>query len=112
MMLWDQTKQLPRPLLQQVENIYTAHFPLEVRLHLAAWIEDKCSPNKPPLNLDTADGQNAAVEIANELMAQLESKISSMTNDSDKYILKNKLNDIATDIRVRLLSMRFIHRMT
>ena len=99
-MLWDRTKQLPKELLKQVEETYTANFPLEVRLHLAAFIEDKFSPNRP-LNLDSTEGQNAAIEIANELMSQLDAKIQAMTNDSDKYLLKNKLGDIATEIQVR-----------
>ena len=46
-MLWDQTKQLPKELLKQVEEIYRDNFPLEVRLHLASWIEENFSPKVP-----------------------------------------------------------------
>ena len=72
-MLWDQTKQLPKELLRQVEATYSEHFPLEVRLQLASWIEDKFSPTVP-FNADDPAHQKIAVELANELMAQLESR--------------------------------------
>ncbi len=61
MLLWDRTKTLPKDLLKQVEDVYRDSFPLEVRLHLAAWIEEHCSPNTP-FNPQDANHQACTVE--------------------------------------------------
>lgn len=112
-MLWDKTKQLPKDLLNQVEDIYRKNFPLEVRLHLAAWIEDKCSPTTmPALMPDDPEHAQMAADIANQLMNQLENKITSMPNDPDKFLMKGKLEEIAVNLRVRnIISFHFMHTL-
>ena len=41
---------------QVEDSIYGEHFPLAVRLHLAAWIEEKFSPSLP-FNIDDPNHQ-------------------------------------------------------
>lgn len=41
MSLWAKAQQLPIESLQQIQQIYGAHFPIEVRHYLAGWIEEK-----------------------------------------------------------------------
>ena len=98
-MLWDQTKQLPKELLKQVEEIYRDNFPLEVRLHLASYIEENFSP-KTPFNASDPAHQKTAVNLANQLIAQLNAKIAEMPNDPDKFLLKGKLGEIAEQLKV------------
>ena len=98
-MLWDQTKQLPKELLKQVEEIYKDNFPLEVRLHLASWIEENFSP-KVPFNANDPTHQKTAVDLANQLIAHLNAKIAEMPNDPDKFLLKGKLGEIAEQLKV------------
>ena len=98
-MLWDQTKQLPKELLKQVEDIYHENFPLEVRLHLASWIEEMFSPTIPYVQ-DDATHQQSAISLANQLLTQLDSAIATMPNDPDKFLLKGKLNEIADNLKV------------
>ena len=104
-MLWDQTKQLPKELLKQVEEIYRDSFPLEVRLHLASWIEENFSP-KVPFNANDPAHQKTAVDLANQLIAQLNVKIAEMPNDPDKFLLKGKLGEIAEQLKVSSLIKR------
>ena len=104
-MLWDQTKQLPKELLKQVEEIYRDNFPLEVRLHLASWIEENFSP-KVPFNASDPAHQKTAVDLANQLITHLNAKIAEMPNDPDKFLLKGKLGEIAEQLKVRKLIKR------
>lgn len=99
-MLWDQTKQLPKDLLKQVEDLYNDNFPLEVRLHLASWIEENFSPNTAFVESDP-NHQQSAISLANQLLAQLDAAIASMPNDPDKFLLKGKLGTIAENLKVR-----------
>ncbi len=104
-MLWDQTKQLPKELLKQVEDTYREHFSLEVRLQLASWIEEKFSPSVP-FNMEDPQHQQRAIGLANELMTQLEARIASMPNDPDKFLIKGKLTEIATQLKVGTAHLR------
>jgi hypothetical protein len=99
-MLWDQTKQLPKELLKQVEDTYREHFSLEVRLQLALWIEEKFSPTTP-FNVEDPAHQKMAVSLANQLMTQLDARIAAMPNDPDKFLMKGKLEEIAAQLKVR-----------
>ncbi|XP_059094074.1 signal transducer and activator of transcription 5B-like isoform X2 [Tigriopus californicus] len=97
-MLWDQTKQLPPDLLAQVQLTYQEHFPLEVRLNLASWIEEKFAPSIP-FNVEDKAHQKTAVSLANQLISQLDGKIASMPNDPEKFLLKGKLTEIAANLK-------------
>ncbi len=98
-MLWDQTKQLPKELLRRVEDVYRAHFPLEVRLHLAAWIEEKFSPVTPFVQEDP-DHHQAACQVSQELLSQLDAGVAAMPNDPEKFLMKGKLGEIAESLKV------------
>lgn len=96
-MLWDQTKQLPKEMLDQVKESYK-DFPLEVRLHLATWIEEKFSPTQTFV-MEDPNHQKTAISLANQLHSQLEAKIVDMPNDPDKFMVKQKLEEIAGNLK-------------
>lgn len=98
-MLWDQTQQLPKELFKKVEDTYEQHFPLEVRLQLASWIEEKFNPSLQ-YNSEDANDQQAAVAVANELIVQLDQRIADMPNDPEKFLMKGKLGEIAEKLKV------------
>ena len=84
---------------QVEDSIYGEHFPLAVRLHLAAWIEEKFSPSLP-FNIDDPTHQKMAVGLAQQLLSQLEAKIAAMPNDPDKFLMRVKLQEQADILRV------------
>lgn len=98
-MLWDQTKNLPKELLKRVEDVYRDHFPMEVRLHLASWIEEKFSPALP-FNVEDPAQQKTAANVANQLLSQLDARIAQMPDDPEKFLMKGKLAEIAESLRV------------
>lgn len=103
-MLWDQTTQLPREQFALVQQVYSGPFPLEVRLQLAAWIEEKFIPQgtaiEPPVfDINAPQHQQMAAVFANELLEQLEHKILTMPNDPDKILVRTKLQESADGLR-------------
>ena len=93
-MLWDQTRQLPKEAFKLVEQKYEeCGFHLEVRLHLAAFVESKFMSNG-----DVDEG--TAANLANQLMTQLEAKIAGIPNDPDKFVSKSKLQDMYDHLKV------------
>ena len=99
-MLWDTTKQLPQPLLSQVEEVYKASdFPLEARLHLAEFIEEKFSPTVAFIQEDPQH-QETAASLAQQMLAKLSADIEAMANDSDQYLKKQNLAKIAQNLTV------------
>ena len=100
-MLWDQTKQLPPALLTQVEETYkTSDFPLEVRLHLAEFIEEKFSPTVAFVAEDPQH-QETAASLAQQLLTKLSADIEAMPNVPDQYLKKQTLGKIAQKLTVR-----------
>ena len=86
-MLWNQTKQLPKEAFNLVEEKYKeSGFFLEVRLQLPVFVESNFMPNA---DVD----ETTAVNLATQLLSQLEAKIASIPNDPDKYMSKTKLQD-------------------
>ena len=86
-MLWNQTKQLPKEAFNLVEEKYKeSGFFLEVRLQLPVFVESNFMPNA---DVD----ETTAVNLATQLLSQLEAKIASIPNDPDKYKSKTKLDD-------------------
>ena len=99
-MLWNQTKQLPKEQLDLVQDFYKDNFPIEVRLQLASWIEEKFSPTIPFV-MDDQTHKNTAAGLANQLMAQLDQRINSMPNDPDKFLMKGRLTEYSDALKVR-----------
>jgi len=94
-MLWDQTKQLPKETFKQVEAMYLeSGFPMDVRLHLAAFVESKFLANVE------VDDQTAA-NLANQLLSQLDAKIAATPNDPDKFLVKAKLQELSDNLKQR-----------
>ena len=98
-MLWDQTQKLPKDTFKQVESMYMEQgFPMDVRLHLAAFVESKFLTNN---EVD----ESTAVNVASELLSQLDKKIGATPNDPDKYLMKNKLQELSDSLKVSILNV-------
>jgi len=92
-MLWDQTQKLPKDTFKQVESMYMEQgFPMDVRLHLAAFVESKFLTNN---EVD----ETTAINVASELLSQLDKKIGATPNDPDKYLMKNKLQELSDSLK-------------
>jgi signal transducer and activator of transcription 5B len=92
-MLWDQTQKLPKDTFKQVESMYMEQgFPMDVRLHLAAFVESKFLTNN---EVD----ESTAINVASELLSQLDKKIGATPNDPDKYLMKNKLQELSDSLK-------------
>ncbi len=76
-------------------------FPLEARLHLAAWIEEKFGPAA------AAFREDEAAALAAELVAQLEARAAAMPDEPDKYLMRVQLRDIAENLKVREITWLF-----
>ena len=75
-------------------------FPLEVRLHLSDWIEEQFIPLVSTGCVDMLDPghQQIATNIASGLVQQLDTKILSMANDTDKFLTKMKLQKVSENL--------------
>ena len=101
-MLWDQTQKLPKDTFKQVESMYMEQgFPMDVRLHLAAFVESKFLTNS---EVD----ESTAVNVASELLSQLDKKIGATPNDPDKYLMKNKLQELSDSLKVSILRLTYL----
>ena len=98
-MLWDKTKQLPEELLNQVKDYYRTHFPLDVRLHMATWIEEKFSPSAP-FNPEDVGDQQTARNLAFHLMSELDRRIEEIPNHPDQFVRKENLTEISRNLKV------------
>ena len=76
-------------------------FPLEVRLHLSDWIEEQFIPLVSTGCVDMLDPghQQIATNIASGLVQQLDTKILSMANDTDKFLTKMKLQKVSENLK-------------
>lgn len=100
-MLWDQTKQLPKEAFKLVESGYEeSGFYLEVRLHLAAFVESNFMPS---LQVDDSTAANYAAQ----LLTQLDAKIAAIPNDPDKFLSKSKLQEMSDNLKVKPFLTRF-----
>jgi len=98
--LWDRTQKLPKDLFKQVEQVYGDHFPLEVRFQLALWIEESFS-HPVQVKHEDIDSQNHAAQLAQQLLVQLDAKADSIPSDPDKFLTKQKLNEISISLKNR-----------
>jgi len=98
--LWDRTQKLPKDLFKQVEQVYGDHFPLEVRFQLALWIEESFS-HPVQVKHEDIDSQNHAVQLSQQLLVQLDAKADSIPSDPDKFLTKQKLNEISISLKNR-----------
>lgn len=95
-MLWDQTKQLPKEVFKQVEDMYSeSGFHMEVRLHLASFVESKFMQE---VQVD----DSTAANLASQLLSQLDAKIEATPNDPDKFLMKAKLREMSDNLKVRI----------
>jgi len=97
-------KKLPEENFAQVRAIYAQDrfFPLEVRLHLSGWIEEKFTPLVTSGGVDMMDdpnNQQMATNLATQLLQQLDAKIHSTPNDPDKFLMKSKLQEISENLK-------------
>ena len=98
-MLWDQTKQLPKEAFKLVESSYEeSGFYLEVRLHLAAFVESNFMPS---LQVDDSTAANYAAQ----LLTQLDAKIAAIPTDPDKFLSKSKLQEMSDNLKVRPVTL-------
>ena len=92
-MLWDQTKDLPKDRFKVVENIYAeSGCPIEVRLHLANFVESNFMTNG---EVD----ERTAIDLAQQLMIELDAKVRVL-NDPDRALDKRKLQELLDNLRV------------
>lgn len=91
-MLWDQTKDLPKDRFKVVENIYAeSGCPIEVRLHLANFVESNFMTNG---EVD----ERTAIDLAQQLMIELDAKVRVL-NDPDRALDKRKLQELLDNLR-------------
>ena len=96
-MLWDQTKDLPKDRFKVVENIYAeAGCPIEVRLHLANFVESSFMTNE---QVD----ERTAIGLAKQLIIELDAKIDAL-NDPDRVPDKRKLHELSDNLKVSSIS--------
>ena len=96
-MLWDQTKDLPKDRFKVVENIYAeAGCPIEVRLHLANFVESSFMTNE---QVD----ERTAIGLAKQLIIELDAKIDAL-NDPDRVLDKRKLHELSDNLKVSSIS--------
>ena len=93
--------------MQKVRAIYAEDnfFPLEARLQLSGWIEDKFTPlvTSGGVDLEDPGHQQMATNLATQLLQELDAKIQSTPNDPDKFLMKSKLQEISESLKVRVL---------
>jgi signal transducer and activator of transcription 5B len=97
-------KTLPEENFAQVREIYAQDnfFPLEARLQLSGWIEDKFTPLVTSGGVDMMDDtghQQMATNLATQLLQELDAKIQSTPNDPDKFLMKSKLQEISENLK-------------
>ena len=76
-------------------------FPIDVRLQLSDWIENKLVPLVPSLCADVLDSMHKQTisNILLELFEQLEERIQTIPNDIDKFIIKSKLVSVSRNLK-------------
>merc|ERR1712012_241582 len=96
---------LPEENFAQVRSTYAqdGFFPLEARLHLSEWIEEKFTPLVTSGGVDMIDDPNhqqMATNLATQLLQQFDAKIHSTPNDPDKFLGKSTLQKISENLKV------------
>ena len=99
--LWDRTQRLPNEFFKQVEMVYGDHFPFEVRFQLALWIEENFMNRPLEVKLEDPGSQNIALQLAQQLLIQLDQKAESIPDDPDKILLKKKLKETSIHLKNR-----------
>uniref|UniRef100_A0AAG5D3Y4 Signal transducer and activator of transcription n=1 Tax=Anopheles atroparvus TaxID=41427 RepID=A0AAG5D3Y4_ANOAO len=94
MSLWARVNQLPMHVQDQIRFIYGKHFPIEVRHHLAEWIEDRLlnAPIFPNDQENDLYEQEAAIFL-NDLINELERAVVNLPDES--MTLKIRLHQMA-----------------
>ena len=99
--LWDRTQRLPNEFFKQVEMVYGDHFPFEVRFQLALWIEENFINRPLEVKPEDPGSQNIALQLAQQLLIQLDQKAESIPDDPDKILLKKKLKETSIHLKNR-----------
>ena len=110
--MWDQ---LPKEMLDQVREVYNKNdFPFDVRLQLASWIEDRFvpagNPNPPIFNIEDSVHQELATVTVNELFQELDNKVLAIPGDPDKFLMKNRLQEISEILKVKVSTNLVVRR--
>eukprot|EP00058_Branchiostoma_floridae_P000231 XP_002585719.1 hypothetical protein BRAFLDRAFT_257705 [Branchiostoma floridae] len=90
MALWAKAQTLQGDALQQMQNLYGTHFPIEVRHYFAHWIEDQPWWDIDP---DVRGHEGKARMILDALIKQLQYKYDQLS-DTD-FLLRLKMKEIA-----------------
>lgn len=100
--LWDRTQALPNESFKQVENgVYGDNFPFEVRFQLAVWIEENFFNQPVEVKQEDPGSANLVIQLAQQLLIQLESHIQSIPNDPDKILMKRRLEEMQFNLKTR-----------
>ena len=87
----------------RIQEIYgdDNQFPLEVRLQLSDWIEEQFIPLVSTGCVDMLDPalQQMAANIVTGLVQQLDLKVQTIPNDTDKFLTKIKLQRVSENIK-------------
>lgn len=89
MSIWERLESLPNEALQQVQQIYGEHFPIEVRCALSKWIEEQPWED---LDQDNPQHENYVRTLVQSLVKELHAK--SESNDMN-FVTKLKLGQAA-----------------
>jgi signal transducer and activator of transcription 5B len=95
--LSDRTKKLNKEYYSEVERIYGESFSLDVRFHLAHWIEEQF---KPGLNIPDSNPQ-LLVELSRTLFTKLDEYVTALPDDPSLFLSKKKLRDDLNALRMR-----------
>ena len=100
--LWDRTQALPNESFKQVENgVEGDNFPFEVRFQLAVWIEEIFFNQPVEVKQEDPGSANLVIQLAQQLLIQLESHIQSIPNDPDKILMKRRLEEMQFNLKTR-----------
>ena len=92
MALWAKTQTVPTENSQQVHEIYSGDFPIEVRHFLATWIEEKFWELESQLKKNDGHQEHYITTVIHNLIAELERKALSLTSEN-LFLAKAKLLD-------------------
>ncbi|KAB7505902.1 Signal transducer and activator of transcription 5B [Armadillidium nasatum] len=100
MSLWNRAQQLPPDLLRQV---YGETFPIEVRHYLASWIEDNLR-QWSEIEVDNHSHAQFAASVLQQLIAEIEAKAGSYSNQDELFLTRIKLQEAAVMFKTRYQS--------
>ncbi|OQR75549.1 signal transducer and activator of transcription 5A-like [Tropilaelaps mercedesae] len=92
MATWERIQRLPERFHQQMQQVYGAHMPIEVRQALSDWID---SHDWQTLNPDNPDVNQYVPGLVGQFMHELEEK----TNATNDFVMRIKLTEALTQFK-------------